>query len=264
VRRLALVLAVAALGVSGCGGSSGDPLANAVDAARMTLGLPGVVYDLQLERQRLVRGPLRGRAAYDLRSGLGFERLTLKTRRLFLDFLPGAFYVAPDPAPPGLLPAGKPWISAPLVAGDPLAAQAEGLSPELALSEVAWGGEHAEHVGTRVVGHVPLDAYRVTVSLPKALAAARQAKRPALAAAIESELLSSGARRIPVTVWVNGPGYVARVERKVPRSALGTTTFTVTDFAARFNRAWPDPAQLVPLVALAHPERSLWARAAGS
>jgi hypothetical protein len=265
---LALVLAVALLAVTACG-SSPDPLVQATNAARKTLGLNGVTYDLRLRGQNLVPGLLGGRAAYDLSSGLGYEALTLKTadgstRKLFFDFLPAAFYLAPYPAPSGLLPAGKTWISVPIVAGDPLASQVEGLAPELALAEIAWGGEQATHVGRRVVQHVPLDEYRVTVDLQKALARAKHAGRPAVAAAIESEIRRGGSKRVPVTVWVNGPGYVAQVEKTLPGTGLGTASFSLSSFAARFNRTTPDPATIVPLVSIAHPERSIWSRASGT
>lgn len=265
---LAVLVAAASLALAGCG-SSADPLGRARKAANKTLGLTGVSYDLRLKGQSLFPGLLGGRAAYDLRSGLGYEALTLKnadgsTRKLFFDFLPAAFYLMPYPAPPGLLPAGKGWISVPVVAGDPLAAQVEGLAPELALSEVAWGGEQATHVGRRVVRHVPLDEYRVTVDLRTALTRARRAGRPAVAAAIESELRNAGSRRVPVTVWVNGPGYVARLDKAAAGTGLGTASFSFSGFAEKFSRTTPDPATIVPLVAIAHPERSIWSRASGT
>jgi hypothetical protein len=265
---LAVVLAVAALALAGCG-STPDPLGRARSAAKKTLALTGVTYDLRLEGQSLFPGLLGGRAAYDLRSGLGYEALTLRnadgsTRKLYFDFLPAAFYLMPYPAPAGLLPAGKSWISVPVVAGDPLAAQIEGLAPELALSEVAWGGEQATHVGRRVVQHVPMDEYRVTVDLRKALARARRAGRPAVAAAIESELRNAGSSRVPVTVWVDGPGYVARLDKAAAATGLGTASFSFSGFAERFNRTSPDPATIVPLVAVAHPELSIWSRASGA
>src|SRR5262249_54610673 len=136
---LGVVVAVASLALAGCG-SSPDPLGQARKAAKKTLGLTGATYDLRLRGQSLFPGLLGGRAAYDLRSGLGYEALTLKNadgsrRKLFFDFLPGAFYLMPYPAPAALLPPGKAWISVPVVAGDPLAGQVEGLAPELALSE---------------------------------------------------------------------------------------------------------------------------------
>jgi hypothetical protein len=264
-----VVVAVTALAVAGCG-SRPDPLGQAREAAKKTLGLTGVTYDLRLKGQRLFPGLLGGRAAYDLRSGLGYEALTLgnrdgSTRKLFFDFLPAAFYLTPYPAPAGLLPAGKAWISVPVVpGGGPLASQVEGLAPELALSEIAWGAEQATHVGRRVVQHVPLDEYRVTVDLQKALARAKHAGRPAVAAAIESEIRTGGSKRVPVTVWVNGPGYVAQVEKTVPGTGLGTASFSLSSFAARFNRTTPDPATIVPLAAIAHPERSIWSRASGT
>src|SRR5690242_8197705 len=63
-RVLLAVLAVASLAVAGCG-SSPDPLGKARDAAKKTLGLSGVSYDLRLQGQSLFPGLLGGRAAYD-------------------------------------------------------------------------------------------------------------------------------------------------------------------------------------------------------
>jgi hypothetical protein len=265
---LLILVACAVLALCGCG-SSPDPLSRATDAAKKTLALPGTSYTLRLRGQQLFPGLLGGRAAYDFKSGLGYEALTLQnkdgsTRKLYFDFQPRAFYLTPYPAPAGLLPAGKTWISLPVVAGDPLAAQIEGLAPELALSEVAWGGEQAAHVGRRIVGHVPLDEYRVTVDLRKALAQAKRSGRPAIAAAIASELQSGGSPRIPVTVWVNGPGYAAQVEKSKPDAGLGTASFAFTGFADKFGTNAPDPSQIAPLVSIAHPGRSIWSRASGT
>jgi hypothetical protein len=257
------------LALSGCG-SSPDPLGRAASAARKTLGLSGVAYDVRLRGQRLFPGLLGGKAAYDLSQGIGYEALTLQnpdgsTRKIFFDFLPRAFYVTPYPAPAGLLPDGKIWISVPVARGGPVAVQAAGLAPELALAELAWGGVGATHVGSSVVSHLPTDEYRVTVDLAKALAEAKKAGRPAIAAAIAAELKTGGARRVPVTVWVNGPGYIARIEKPVPGSGLGTAAFTFSSFDAKFGRNPVDPSQIVPLGAVARPGRtSVWSLATGT
>ena len=189
------------------------------------------------------RGLLRGRAAYDLRSGLGYRAPDAEERgrstRAVLRLPAGSLLRAPYPAPAGLLPAGKAWISVPVVAGDPLAAQVEGLSPELALSEVAWGGEHASTSARAWSGHLPLDGYRVTVDLQQALARAKRAGRPASRRRSQSELQTSGANAVPVTVWVNGPGYVAQLEKSAPGTGLGTTSYSFSGFAPKFNRTGP-------------------------
>ncbi len=272
-----LGLAVAVIALSGCG-SSPDPLGQVGDAARKTLALPGVSYSVALDGTKIFGPsvkPLGGRAAYDLRAGVGYEALTLRgddgsTRVLYLDFTPGAFYLTPDPAPAGALPKGKVWVSSRFAgpgvtpATRRLAAQAEGLSPELALAEIAWGAESASRIGTRVIRHVPAEEYRVSVNLEKALVAATRAGRPALAAAIESQLNAAGSRRASVDVWVNGPGYVARIEHTVPGAGLGKASFSFSDYASRFTRTSPLPAQTVPLGSLAGAPRSLWAIATGT
>jgi hypothetical protein len=269
--RGVLGLSATVIALSGCG-SSPDPLGQAGDAARKTLALPGVSYSMTLDGTNLFGPsvkPLGGRAAYDLSAGVGYEALTLRgddgsTRVLYLDFKPDAFYLTPDPAPAGVLPDGKVWISSRFAgpsatpATRRLAAQAEGLSPELALAEIAWGAESASRIGTRVIRHVPAEEYRVSVNLEKALLAATRAGRPALAAAIESQLRAARSGRASVDIWVNGPGYVARIEHTVPGSGLGKASFSFSDYASQFTRTSPLPAQTVPLASIAG-ARSLWA-----
>src|SRR5262249_15166981 len=140
-----------------------------------------------------------------------------------------AVYLAPWPTPAGVLPPGKIWISVAFAghgaaANRVLAAQLEGLAAELPLEEVAWGAHAASHVGTRVVGHVPLEEYRVSVDLAKAGAAARRHGRIAVAAAIESQRRAVPAGRLSFTVLVTGAGHVARIDGAVPGSGLGTAS----------------------------------------
>lgn len=270
-------LATLAILLGGCG-SSGDPSRQVLDAAGKTLALPGVAYTATFERPRLFGRSIRvlgGNAVYDLQDGIGYEALSLRAhggsaQTLYFDFLPAGFDVAPAPAPPGALPAGKSWISVtfprPPTAGASgrLAAQATGLAPELALDEIAWGGRSASSLGSTVVGHVPMAGYSVSVDLAEALSAARRAGRPALAAAIASELAATPSGRISLKVWVNGPGYVARIQAPVPGSGLGTASFSFTGFTATFEHSRPLASQTTSVAALAHPSRSLWATVTGS
>src|SRR5205823_5428424 len=100
--RLAVVLAVAAVALCGCGASP-DPLHEVVGAATKTLALSNVSYYVTLDEPRLFGPSLEvpgGRAAYDFRAGVGYEALTLQRRNgekrtVYLDFLPAAVYVAP-------------------------------------------------------------------------------------------------------------------------------------------------------------------------
>jgi hypothetical protein len=266
--RLAVVLAVA-LTLCGCGASP-DPLHEVAGAAKKTLALSGVSYIVTLDGPGLF-GPsietVGGRAAYDLRAGLGYEALTVQRRNgdkqtVYVDFLPAAVYVAPWPTPAGLLPAGKIWITVGFAgpearANRPLASQLQGLAPELPLEEIAWGARAASHIGTRVVRHVPMEAYRVSVDLAKALSTARRAGRIAVAAAIESELRAVRSGRVSLDILVTGAGHIAKIDATVPRSGLGTASFSFTSFHAQFNRNPPRQAQAVPLASITEP-RFLW------
>ena len=196
------------LAVSGCGGRS-DPLTSVAGATSKTLGQTAG-FDLTLSRSSAfgaARGPVFGRGASRFAAGLAYEALDLSRianrvpYTMYLLFLPERVLLKPDPAPSGLLPGGKLWIEVgpdhqgSPTAGDPeLMAQLEGLTPELALREIEWGAVKASFGGERVVRHVPLAEYRVTVNLAKALAAAKKAGDGALAAAIADEIGHAASR----------------------------------------------------------------------
>lgn len=269
-----IVVVAAAVGLCGCG-ASGTPLRNVRDAVTKTLAVTWARYELALERPHLFAAPITvqgGRAAYDFRTGLGYEFLQLQLRHrsyqtLFCDLEPAKFLLAPSPAPPGVLPAGKSWISVPLTgpgADRVLAAQAEGLAPALLLDEVAWGERSASSAGTRVVESVPMDEYRVSVDLASALKAARMARRGAIAATIEQELQASRSGQLSIVVWVSGPGYVGKIESAVPGSELGTASFLFSSYTKRYTGSTPPASQIVPLASLARGRRSLWGIATGS
>jgi hypothetical protein len=265
------VLAVVAAVLAGCGGG-GSPLTHVVDAANSTRALSGTGYALTLEGQHLTRAPIDlpgGTAAYDLTTGVGYEALAVNgpvKRTLFLDFVPGGVYVAPWPTPKGLVPPGKIWLSVPFTGpkaprpSDALPVQLEGLSPELALDEIAWGARDATSMGTHTVNHVPMHEYRVTVDLAKALAAAKKSGRPGIAAAIASQRHLAPSGRVTADVWVTGEGHIARIEQAIPGSKLGQTTFSFTSFHSRFKRPRPPASKTVPLASIAEPSsRALWA-----
>jgi len=272
--RAWIVLAAIAAALCGCG-SSGDPLHQVTGAASKTLAVQWARYELTLERPRLFASPIAvqgGRAAYDLRTGLDYEFLQLKLRAgsyqtLFVDLEPKTFLLAPSPSPAGALPAGKIWISAPLTAPATdrvLAAQVEGLAPVLLLDEVAWGARSASALGGRVVENVPMQEYRVSVALAKALSAARSARRAAIADAIGQELEASPSGRLSILVWVSGPGYVGKIESSVPGSGLGTASFWFLSYTRPYTGTGPPASQVVSLASLARGGRSVWAIATGS
>jgi hypothetical protein len=263
-----IAVVVAAVALCGCG-ATGTPLRKVNVAVSKTLAVTWARYELALERPHLFAAPIAvqgGRAAYDFRTGLGYEFLQLQLRNrsyqtLFGDLEPATFLLAPSPAPAGVLPEGKGWISAPLAgsgADRVLAAQAEGLAPVLPLDELAWGARGASSAGTQVVENVPMAEYRVSVDLAAALAAARRERRGAIAAAIEQELRASASGRLPITVWVSGPGYVGKIESKVPGSGLGTVSLLFSSFTRPYTGTVPPASQVVPLTLLERPGHSVW------
>jgi hypothetical protein len=252
-------------------------LQQAVGAAAKTLASSGVNYSLTLERSHLfgTSRPVPALALYDLQRGIGYAKLVPggasagTSRALYLFFLPTRLYLAQLPPPRGVLPPGKIWVAVALTGGrtnDAFAAQAEGLTPLLALDEVAWGARAATLVGQPVVDHVPLNEYRITISLTRALAAARRAGAPAVSAAIAREAAARsgrGAHTLDVLAWVDGPGYVEKLETGVPGSGLGTASFSLTGFGVSVPRNPPLPSQTIPLSAL-RSGSSPWALALGA
>ena len=272
----AAALLAGTVGLCGCG-AGGNPLGEPVAAAKRTLALPRTTYLATFSGDRLFPPSLEllgGAAAYDFASGIGYERLSLQPtgaseRRLFLDFFPKEAFLYPEPQPAGLLPAGRNWISVSLGAhstGDAagkLPLQIEALAPELALDEVAWGASASSPLGSRTVAHVPLQGFRVRVDLGRALATARRAGREAVAAALEVELRAVPSRRVSVLVWVDGPGYVERIESAMPGSSLGRVAFAFSSFAVQYAETRPPSGLVAPLSSVAAPGR-LWALVAGS
>ena len=271
---VAFVSVVAGVALSGCG-ASGPPRQRVDSAVRKTLSVTWTRYELALDRPRLLAAPIvvqGGRAAYDFRTGLGYEFFQLQLRKhsyqtLFCDLEPTTFLMAPSPAPAGVLPEGTSWISAPLTnsaTDHVLTEQAEALAPALLLEEVSWGAGPASSAGTKVVESVPMAEYRVSVNLKKALSAAMRSGRQAIADAIAQELHATPSGRVSIVVWVNGPGYIGKIESVVPGSGLGTTSFLFSSFTKPYTGARPPASQIVPLASLERGGRSLWTIATGS
>src|SRR5581483_9926725 len=266
-----LVLPVVAFALAGCGGG-GDPRGQVVGAAGKTLALPWVRYELTFDAPQLFGSSVAlegGRGAFNVKDRLAYGFLDVQKQQsgaqtLWFDVTPTAFLVDPEPAPAGALPAGKVWISVDLSAADGGAQQAEGLAPGLPLDEIAWGARAVTHGGSSVVGNVPMDEFRVTVDLTKALLAATKAGRASIAAAIDSELRAAGSSSVQLSVWVNGPGFVGRIDEPIPGSRLGTVSLIFTSFTRPYTGTLPPSAQIVPLASLSPGDRSVWAVATGS
>jgi hypothetical protein len=269
-----LLIATAALVLSACG-SAADPAGTAIGAAQKTAALSWVRYQIRFTGSHLfppALGITGARGAYDFRTSNDYAFINLHTRgggseNVFVDSSPTGLAVAPSSAPAGLLPAGKAWIFAPVKGrkvGDPLVAQVEGLAPLLAIDEIKWGTRSASSLGTRPVGHVPMDEYRVTVDLAKAYSAARKHGNPAVAAAIKHELHTSPSGRLNIDVWVNGPGYIAQIFERPPNSELGATSLSFFSYSQRYDGVFPPASQTVSLASLRPGRRSVWAIATGS
>lgn len=214
-------------------------------------------------------------------TGLGYERVDLRgvdqrPLREFLVFLPAKLYFAPSPAARTVLPAGKFWMSAALTGSRAvgtrfahLVGQVEGLNPQLLLDEIAWGAVAASFVGERVINHVPVSEYTVSVSLTRALSAASGPEARAMSVAIKEQLAalrsSPSARAsssVLITVWVDGPGHVAQMQAVVPGSGLGTVSTTLSNVGEKISISLPLPAQVVDITLLMPPgapvPRSPW------
>ena len=264
-----LLLTAVALVVSGCGSAS-DPAASVVGAARKTAALSWVRYQIRFTRPRLFPRAVRitgARGAYDFRTGLNYAFIGVQipggtSRNVFVDSSAREVAVAPSPAPAGLLPAGKSWISAPMrgrQSAGLLVAQVEGLAPLLALDELKWGTRTASSLGTRAVGHVPTNEYRVSVGLDRAYSVATRRGDEAVAAAIRQELNASPSGRVTIDVWVSGPGYIAQIFQRQPGSGLGATSLSFISYTRRYEGAFAAPSETVSLASLRPGRRSVWA-----
>lgn len=268
-----LLLVAVALLVSACGGSAGDPAKNVVGAAQKTAALKWVRYQIRFTGSRLFPPALKvtgARGAYDFATRLDYAFINVSrpgggSVNVFVDSSPSALAVAPVPAPAGLLPSGKTWIGAPIKgqSAGRLAAQVEGLAPRLAVDEIRWATRTASALGTRSVGHVPMDEYKVSIDLAKAYSAATRHGDPAVVAAIGHELHATPSGRLDIDVWVNGPGYVAQVFQRVPGSALGGTSLSFTSYTQKYTGAFATPSETVSLASLGPGGRSIWSLAAG-
>jgi hypothetical protein len=269
-----VVAALLAVALGGCG-ASGDQTQQVSRAVSRTLAVQWARYEIALQRPTLFASPiavLGGRAANDFRTGrdYAFIQLRLGTgsyQTIFIDVEPTMLLLSPSPAPAGALPADAGWISVRLIgrgAERSVAAQAEGLTPVLALEEVRWGALSVSSLGGQVLENVPMDEYRVSVSLARALSAARSAGRAAIAAAIGQELAASQSGRVSILVWVSGPGYVGKIAAAVPGSGLGSASFWFLSYTKPYTGTAPPSAQVASLASLAHNRRSPWAIVTGS
>ena len=265
MRRQHLFLLPAAvattLALAGCGGVSSDAL-HVVKSATATTLSQTLVSDLTLNGVKLygtTGATVDGTGAFAFDTKRGYERLDLPAGSghaagsRFLDYLPAGFYFTrASSAGTTALPNGKPWVSTALTGAGSVDAlvprfvlQVEALSPQLLLDELAGGAETATHVGELVVDHVPLSEYRVSLNLTKASSTVSGSIRTA----IEDERTANGSATVPVTVWVDGPGHIVKLQGAVPGSGLGTVSMALSSFGLKIPANLPTSSMLLQITA---------------
>ena len=241
-----------------------------VAAATRTLSSGTAAANLTLHGANVfgtVRAKTYARGEFLFRPELGYEAVYLPEVRgqtlpkeYFL-ILPAKVYFGRSSREQTTLYNGKRWISAALTgpeSRDPhFVEQVEGLSPQLLLDEILWGGVSASHVGDPVLNHVPVAEYRVSVNLTRALSAATGPSAGAMKVAITAELAAlrasqpaGGSESVPVTVWVDGPGRVVRLRAALPGSGLGTVSMTLFGFGAKVRASFPPESDVVDITSL--------------
>ena len=264
---LAAAAAVAIL-LAGCGATP-DPAHRVRSATDTTLARTAAAHLVLAGATAFgpTHRPVLAGGAFVFPTGLGFERIDLpkpareKQRRAFLVLQPNRVYLEPSLPPGALLAPGRSWISAPLAGPGSLAdrnprlvLQVEGLNPRFFLDELRWGSTAVTNVGERVVNHVPLSHYRVTISLPRVLASAHGPAAAATKVAVQQQLAAlGGPRSIRLDVWVDGPGRVVKLAGPVPGSGLGTVTTMLFSFGATIAGSPPTASGLAPAVLLTTP-----------
>jgi hypothetical protein len=259
-----LTAALPLVALAGCG-SSANPLHAVRKAARNTLTL-SAQSTLALTGAPLFGGQpgtILGRGEFSFPRGLGYEALQLPARgrrasgTAYLVFLPKRLWI--KPVVNTQLPQGDLWISATFTdsrsAGSTtpsLALVLESMNPQLFLEEIATGAVAASSAGHRVVNHVPLTEYVVSVDLRLALATARTTG--ALRSAMQQELAALRATDagslVRIVALVDGVGRVAQLQASPPGSKLGTVQIGLPRFGGTIPLSLPLPSQTADIGSL--------------
>jgi len=261
---------IGALVLSGCG-TSHSPAQTVIAAARSTLS-ENIDSTTTLKGATAFGGGSAGvvtQGTFALPTGLGYEAIDFPASGAqpvgggYLVFTATNAYL--EPRSTDLAPLkGKTWISVPLDGSRPLESafprlleQLEGLTPWLLLDEVVWGATSVSSAGQRVVNHLPLTEYVVTVALRPLLSKVSGPTGAAIRVAVSKELQALAAARpgerspsLRVTVWINGPGLVSAVRASVPGSGLGTASMTFSDFGVAIPTNPPLQTAVVDLTDL--------------
>jgi hypothetical protein len=272
-----LAIGLLAACASGCGGGAGNPGTAVSQAAKTTLADTAATTTTFTGTTLFgpVPGPIVAPGEFSFRDGIGYEAVHLGTaggRTVYLMFLPNAVYLEPHSPQGPVLPAGKLWLYASFAGNaDPravpprgFAGEAEGLNPELPLSELAWGATAATPGRQVVLDHVPFREYDTTVDLELALARASGKSAAALRAAIRDQLAALRASRAPdartirIRAWVDGTGHVARLQTSPPGPSLGTATTSLGGFGIKVPTNPPNTGQVLGLRAPGAKNVSPW------
>jgi hypothetical protein len=240
-------------------------------AARATLAAPaGVEFELQGARAfGSSHAPVLGSGEFDFPSATGTEKIDLgevghqEPGNERVVFLPSRVYLQPKAPSTTVLPKGKEWVSATLAGSDAVstnfpsfALQAEGVNPQLLLSEISGGAVTASPAGATSIAGVPARAYDVDIDLPRALSASTGPSAKVFGAAIQSELAalatgaSSGSQRTWIRVWLDGAGHVLRLQSSPPGAGLGVASMTLCCFGLPVAVATPPARRVVDITAL--------------
>jgi hypothetical protein len=213
-----------------------------------------------------VRAPVFGNGPFDLATARGREVLDLPEVKHqepgteHLIFLPSKVYLQPKASASAVLPRAKRWVSASIAGAESVSvnfphfvAQIEGVNPVLLLSELKWGAVSAVPLGTgrQIVDHVQAQRYRVTVSLTRALAAARGPATAALGQAIQEQLVGAGASgSFTILTWVDRQGRVVQMRSTLPGTGEGSELMALSDFGSPARVTAPPASQVVDLTSL--------------
>lgn len=242
-------------------------------AARRTLASSASV-ELRIDGARALgvsSAPALGSGEFDFAAGSGEEAIDLgevghqEPGNEQVIFAPTRVYLQPKGQNTSVLPRGKRWVLATLGGSETVstnfpafALQAEGVSPQLMLAEIAGGAVAASPLGSSPVveAGMPARAYAVRVDLARALGRLSGPSAPALGEAIRSELgalaqgSSASGQRTSITAWVGGGGRVLRLQGSPPGAQLGVASMSMCCFGVPVRVTTPAPATVVDIASL--------------
>ena len=277
------VAGVVALALAGCGATTysrpaGPVAAKGIAPAMAIHGVPAAAAKTLTTRAKIgwrlegaaifghVRAPVSGDGPFDMRAARGQAVIDLPEIKHqepgteHVIFLPSQVYLQPKAGALAVLPRGKRWMSAAVSGSDAVStnfpqfvAQVEGVSPMLLLSELRWGAIRAVPLGAsrQIVDRAPTQRYRVSVSLPQALAGIRGPAAPALRQAVQEQLGGGqGVTVFDMLTSVDHQGRVVQIETTLPGTGEGKELMALSYFGARATATAPPQNQTVDITSL--------------